>query len=439
MNVSVEHLAPCKKLVRVELEAATVDAAFDTVTKDFQKQASLPGFRPGKAPKDLVVKKYAPDIKEESKRKVIGDAYRQALDEQKLKIVGQPDIEEVQFERGQTCIFTVTVETVPEFELPEYKGLTAQVETKTITNEDVDKALDLLRGQHADFTVVSRPVSTGDVAVVNYTGTCEGKPITDLAPTARGLTEQKGYWIETTPGQFIPGFGEQLVGAQAGDKRTVTVDFPADFVTRELQGKKGEYAVEVIEVREKVLPVLDDAFARKFGAESLDKLREGVRTDLENDAKYKRAQAIRNQTVQALLSKVNFDLPETPVASETRRVVYDLVRQNSRRGVSTESLEEQKEQIYSAASAAARDRVKLAFIVGRIADAEKIQVQQEEVIRHAQYVAQAQQVPIDQFIKDLQKNNAVGQLYEQVLHEKVLELVEKHALVTEVAPAPAQA
>jgi trigger factor len=436
VNVSVEHLAPCKKLVRVELEAAAVDTAFEAITKDFQKQAALPGFRPGKAPKEMVLKKYGADIKEEAKRKVIGDAYRKALDEQKLKIVGQPDIEEVQFDRGQACIFTATVETAPEFELPEYKGLTAQVEAKTVTNEDVDKALDVLRGQQADFAVVTRPVAAGDIAVVNYTGTCEGKPITELAPTARGLTEQKGYWVEVTPGQFIPGFGEQLVGAQAGDKRTVNVDFPADFVTRELQGKKGEYAVEVVEVREKVLPPLDDALAKKFGAESLDKLREGVRSDLENDAKYQRTRAIRNQTVQGLLGKVNFDLPESAVANETRRLVYDLVRQNSQRGVSTEAIEGQKDQIYSAASANARDRVKLAFLVGRIAENEKIQVQQEDVFRRAQYLAQVQQVPFDQFVKELQKNNAVGELYEQVLHEKVLELLEQHAVVTEVAPAP---
>src|SRR5580704_14403814 len=159
VNVSVENLAPCKKLVRVELDATAVDVVFDSVTKDFQKQAALPGFRPGKAPRDMVLKKYGTEIKDEAKRKLIGENYRKAIEEQKLQVVGYPDIEEVQFERGQPLQFTATVETAPEFELPEYKGLPAQLETKTVTDEDVERALELLRGQHAKFETAARPLA----------------------------------------------------------------------------------------------------------------------------------------------------------------------------------------------------------------------------------------------------------------------------------------
>ena len=434
VNVSVETLAPCKKLVRVELDATAVDSAFDAITKDYQKKAALPGFRPGKAPRDMVAKKFAADIKDEAKRKLIGDNYRKAIDEQKLKVISQPDIEEIQFERGQPLIFAATVETAPEFELPDYKGLPASVETKTVTDEDVSRALDMLRGHHAKYDTVARPLASGDIAVVNYNGTCEGKVITELAPTAKGLTEQKSFWVETTGTDFIPGFAEQLLGANAGDKRTVTVDFPADFVTRELQGKQGVYEVELLEVKEKTLPPLDEELAKKFGAESLEKLTAGVRTDLENEMKFSKSKSIRNQAVQALLAKVQFDLPETAVANETRNVVYDLVRQNTQRGLTREVIEEQKETIYHAAANSAKERVKFAFLVGRIADQEKLQVAQEEVIRRAQQLAQMYQMPFDQFVKDLQKRNAVNELYEQVLHEKVLELLEKNAVITEAAP-----
>ena len=435
VNVSVENLAPCKKLVRVELDAAAVDAAFDAITKNFQKEAALPGFRPGKAPVAMVVKKYGAEINDEAKRKLIGDAYRKAIDEQKLQIVGYPDIEEVQFGRGQVLQFTATVETAPEFQLPEYKGLPAQVETKSVTDADVEKALDLLRGQHANYNTVARPLTNGDIAVVNYSGTCEGKVITELAPTAKGLTEQKNFWVETNEGSFIPGFAAQLIGAGAGDKRTVNVDFPADFVTKELQGKKGVYEVELVEVKEKSLPVLDDELAKKFGAENLEKLKAGVRLDLENELKYSQSKAIRAQTVRALLGRVNFDLPESAVTSETRNVVYDLVRQNTQRGVGRELIEQQKDEIYSAAASNAKERVKLAFLVQRIAEQEKIEATQEDVIKRAQQLAMMYQMPFDQFIKDLQKRNGVNELYEQVLHEKVLELIEKNAAITEGAPA----
>lgn len=435
MNVSVETLAPCKKLVRVELDAAAVDATFDAVTKDIQKQASLPGFRPGKAPRDMVIKKYEAEIKDEAKRKLIGDAYRKAIDEQKLSIVGYPDIEEVQFGRGQSLQFTATVETAPEFQLPEYKGLTATLETKSVTDADLEKALDMLRSQQAEYKTVTRPLANGDIAVVNYTGTCEGKAITELAPTAKGLTEQKNFWVETDGTSFIPGFAAQIIGANAGDKRTVNVDFPADFVTRELQGKKGVYEVELVEVKEKVLPELNDEFAKKYGAEDMEKLKAGVRVDLENELKHSRSKSVRGQVIKALLDKVNFDLPETAVANETRNVVYDLVRQNTQRGVNRDIIEQQKDQIYAAAAGNAKERVKLAFVVGRIAEQEKIQATQEDVLKRAQQLAMMYQMPFDQFIKDLQKRNGVNELYEQVIHEKVLELIEKNATISETAPA----
>jgi len=421
--------------VRVELDAAAVDTAFDAIVKDYQKQAALPGFRPGKAPRDMVVRKYSTEIKEEAKRKLIGDNYRKAIEEQKLQVIGYPDIEEVQFERGQPLQFTATVETAPEFQMPEYKGLPAQLESKTVTDADVARALELLRGQHAKFETVARPLAGGDIAVVNYTGATDGKPLTELAPTAKGLTEQKNFWVETEGGSFIPGFAAQLIGAQAGEKRTVTVDFPADFVTPQLQGKKAVYEVELVEVKEKVLPPLDDELAKKFGAENLEKLNVGVRTDLENELKYSQSKAIRAQTVRALLGRVNFDLPETAVAAETRNVVYDIVRQNTQRGIGRELIEKQKDEIYSAAAVNAKERVKLAFIVQRIAEQEKITVSQEDALKRAQQLAMMYQMPFDQFLKDLQKRNAVNELYDQVLQEKVLDFLEKNAVISEGTPA----
>ena len=169
--------------------------------------------------------------------------------------------------------------------------------------------------------------------MVNFTGTCEGKPITEIAPTAKGLTEQKSFWVEAKPDSFIPGFADQLMGAKAGDKRTVNVDFPADFVTPQLAGKKGAYEVEVVEVKEKVLPPLDDELAKAYGAESLEKLQAGVRRDLENELKFKQEKTLRTELVRALMGRVNFELPETAVAQETRNVVYDLVQENAKRGV----------------------------------------------------------------------------------------------------------
>ena len=438
MNITVENLAPCKKLLRVEVDAKAVDEIFDAITKDYQKQAALPGFRPGKAPRDMVAKKYEADIKDDAKRKLIGENYRKALEEKKLHVLGNPDIEEIQFERGKNLQFAATIETAPEFELPEYKGLPVKRETKSVADEDVERALNLLAQQHVKFETVARELKMGDVAVVNYTGTCDGKPITETAPTAKGLTEQKNFWVDIAPDTFIAGFADQLIGAKAGDKKTVTVDFPADFVTKQLAGKKGVFEVEIVEAMEKISPPVDDELAKKFGAENLEKLRAGVRVDLENELKYSQIKAVRGQIIDALLGGANFELPETAVAHETKNVVYNIVQENSKRGVPRELIEKQKDEIYSAAANSAKERVRLAFLIQRIAEQEKISVAQEEVLQRVQALSQAYQIPPDQFIKDLQKRNGINELYDQIAHEKVLAFLEINAKVADVPAATAK-
>lgn len=434
VNVTVENLAPCKKLVKVEVDAKKVEEAFDAVAKQFQREATLPGFRPGKAPRDMVLKKFGKDIETEAKRKLISDSYKKAIDEQKIDVLGYPDIEEIQFAKGQPLQFAATIETAPDFELPEYKGIPIKREARTVTEEDIQKALEKLQQSQASFKTIDRPAQNGDVAVVNYTGMCDGKPITEIAPTARGLTEQKGFWVEIGATTFIPGFAEQLNGAKAAEKRVVNVDFPAEFVTPQLAGKRGVYEVEIVEVKERVLPAIDDAFAKSYNAENLEKLKEGVRRDLENELKFSRDKELRNQLIRSLMNRVNFELPESAVAQETRNVVYDIVQENAKRGVSHKLMEEQKDQIYSAATQGAKERVKVSFLLQRIAEKENIKVSQEEIGERISRLAQMYQIPADKFVKDLQKRNGLIEVYDQVMNEKVIDFLQKNAKIEDAPP-----
>ena len=434
MNVTVENLAPCKKLLRVEVESKDVDAAFDAMLKEFQRHTALPGFRPGKAPREMIAKRYEKDIEAEVKKKLIPESYREAIKEQKLEVVGHPDIEEIQFGRGQALQFAATVETAPEFQLPEYTGLPVKRETTTVTDADVERALELLRQRQVSFASVDRAGAFGDVAVVNYTGTSGGKPLTEIAPTAKGLTEQKNFWVNLEQDSFIPGFANQLIGAKAGERRTVKVDFAADFVTPQLAGQKGVYEVEVVEIKAKVLPALDDAFAKSYEAENLEKLRVGVRRDLDNELKYKQSKSIRNQIVTELLKRVSFELPEAIVARETRNVVYDIVSENQKRGVPRELVEKQKEQIYSAAADSAKNRVKLNFLLQKIGEKENITVTPEEAAARVQHLATLYQIPFEKFAKDLQKRDGLLEIYDQIAQEKILDRLQEKAKIEDVAP-----
>ena len=436
MNVTIEDLAPCKKLVRFEVDTSAVDAAFETVTKDFQREAALPGFRPGKAPRDMVIKRYEQDITDQVKRKLISETYQKGVKDKKLEVIGYPDIEEIQFAKGQALQFAATIETAPKFEMPDYRGLPAKRELASVSEQDIDKAMDALRGQHAKFETVNRAVKENDFVVLNYQGTCEGKPISDWNPVARGLTEKKNFWIQVTPESFIAGFAPQLIGAKGGDKRTVTVDFPADFVTREVAGKKGVYEVEVVEVKERILPPADDAFAKTYGADDLTKLRDGIRKDLQNELNLKQKRAVRAQLVEALLHKINFDLPESMVQHETRNVVYNIVSENQRRGIPKEVIDQQKDSIYAAANQTAKERVKAEFIFSKIAEKEGIRVNEQELNLRIVALAQTYNMAPEKFLKELRnREGGVEEVYAQLLHEKVVDFLHEHAKIEDV---PAQ-
>jgi len=436
VNVTVENLGPCKVLLRLEIEPERVEAVFGEITASFQREARLPGFRAGKAPKEMVAKKFEKDIEDEAKQKLIEEGYRKALQEHKFTVVGRPDVEEIQFGRGQAMQFAVTTEIAPAFELPEYKGLPALRDSARVTEEDIDRALRLLADQKTQYRTAARELKTGDVAVLNYTGTCDGKPITETAPTARGLTEKKNFWINVDATSFIPGFGSQLTGMKAGEKRVVTVDFPSDFVVPQLAGKKGVYEVELVEAKEKVERVVDDALAKEFGAESLEKLRQGVRADLQNELNSKQNNAIRTQVAQSLLDKVQISLPESMVEEETRSLVYTIVQENAQRGATKEVMDAQKDQIYASASGFAQLRVKSFFVFQAVAQKEGVRVEQMDILHRLQELAAQHKVPADKLFKELQKSGQIDAIVKQILTDKVVDLLVQFARIEDAPAAP---
>jgi trigger factor len=434
VNVTVENAAPCRKVLKVEVDAKTVQDAFESVTNEFQRSVKLPGFRPGKVPREIITRNFSKDLEAEVRRRIVNDSYKKAIAEQKLHPVTAPDVKEGNLDRTQNFTFDITVETAPEFELPEYKGLPVKREVRTVSDKDVQRALDVLRQRVATFNDVDRPATEGDIVVVNYAGTSEGRPLTDFAPTARGLTQQQNFWMEIKPGHFIPGFTEQLAGATKGEKRTVKVTFPQEFVAPQLSGKEGTYEVEIIQVKEKVLPEVNDEFAKQWGADSIDKLREGVRNDLESEIDTKSRRDVRAQLVEGLSSRVQCELPESLVQGETRNAIYNIVAENTQRGVSKETIDEKKNEIYSYAASNAKEKLKVAFLLGRIAEKEGIKVSREELMGRIVALANEREVKPEKLIKDLQKNDGFGAIHEQILLAKVVDFLEKHAVVEEVQP-----
>lgn len=432
---TVDDLGGCKKLVRVEVPAGVVDATFEDITRQFMKFAQLPGFRPGKAPKHLVIRSYEGRIQEEAKKKLIEDSFRAVVKQHDLKVVVTLNVEEQSFGRGMPLQFTVNCEVAPDYALPNYKGLELKREVSAASDADVDRAVNILREQQVKYNDVTRAAQQGDVVVVNYKGTTEGKPLTDVAPTARGLTEKTGFWLALAPDSFVPGFTEQLVGASAGDKRTVTVTFPNDFVAAELSNRPAVYEVEVTGVKEKVLPEVNEEFAKSFGAQDVAELMAGIRRDLQNELDSRQRGSVRDQILKSLLGAVQFELPESIVTSETRNLVYNIVNQNQQRGVAAEVIEQKKDEIMASASASAKDRVKAGFILNRIAADEKIAVTNNEISQRIVAIASQRNEDPQKLAKKLQEQNAIQDIAQDILTGKVLDFIEMQAKIEEVPVA----
>ena len=435
MNVTIENVAPCRKLLKVDVDAKAVDETYEKITTEFMRGVKLPGFRPGKVPKAIIEKNFAKDVENEVRRRIVNDSYKQALKDHQLHVVGAPEVKEGSFTRSQNFTFDITVETAPDFELPDYKGLPVKKEIRTVNEADVDRALNVLRERMANYNDVERPAKDGDIVVVNYTGTSEGRPLTDFAPTARGLMHQENFWMEIKPGHFVPGFTEQLVGTSTGDKRTINVTFPNDFMTQQLAGKAAVYEVEVVQVKAKVLPEQNDDFAKQWGAESFEKLKEGVRKDLEAELAQKTRQSIRGQLIQSLTERVQCELPESLVQGETRNLIYNIVAENQQRGIEREKIEEKKDAIFGYANQSAKQKLKEAFLLGRIAEKENIRVTREELMRAILNISQQREMKPEKFIKEMEKNNGIARLQEDILLMKVVDFLEQNAKIEEVPVA----
>jgi len=430
MAVTIENTAPCRKKLRVEVNAERVAGTRAEILQEFRRFAKIPGFRPGKAPEPMVEKRYAGEIDEELRKRLIPESYREALVEQKLKVVGYPQVESVEYQPGRPLVYTAAVDTAPEFSLPDYKSIPLKKKNVTVKDEEISQTLESLREQQADFvTVEGRALQTGDFAVISYSGVVDGKPIAQLAPEAKGLGENKDFWLLISPESFLPGFCGQLVGANPGEKRQVLVDFPADFPQKPLAGKKATFFVDVVSIKEKKLPELSDELAKKLGADSLEKLKDTVRKSLAAEAERQRDSDLRRQLIDYLLGKVAFDLPESLVQQETRSIIYDVVRENSLRGATKDQLEEKKNEIFGFATKSAQDRLRTSFILDAIAQAEQIKVEEVEVEQRIGQLAERAGTTPDRLKAQLTERGGLGEIEEQILVSKTLDFLMTQAKV----------
>ena len=439
MNVQVENLPNCITTLRVEVPSDKVNQAWESIAGDYARHARLPGYRVGKAPRSIVEKKFQKEIREELQKKLLGESCREAISEQKLRVISVSEVEDVEIAADKTMRFTATLITAPTFELPEYKAITVELKPTEVTDAEVEESIENIRNQSADFTdLTDREVRLEDFAVIDYSAAVDGKPLLEAFPNApKQLAGNKDFWIRLTAEAFFPGFSEQLVGTKIGETRTFELEAPAEFPIKDLAGQKLAFTVTLNLIKEKILPELNDEFAAKIiPGKTLVELREIAKTELQRQKEVASEREKRDQVMKHLLTKVECELPQEMVRHETKRLLSEIVRENQTRGVPDDILKEHEKEILGTASQGARDRLKGTFILIRIAEEEKITVTRAEFKQRMEDMAAQYRMTPEKVEKELEKNGALDQIAEEILSAKVLDFLVTTVNVQPAAEAP---
>jgi len=439
MKVEVERQPGSVSTLQIELPPEEVSKEWDAIANSFARFAKIPGYRPGRAPRAVIEKRFRKEIQDELTKKLVSKSYHEAIEQEQLRVASLANIEDVQLGEDKSMRFRAIVVTAPEFELPEYKNISVQLPETKISEPEIDAALERLRDQSADFVdVPERGLEMGDFAVIDFEGSSEGKPISEIAPQAsKNLHGGKKFWLRLASDNFLPKFCEQVVGQKPGETRAVTVDFATDFPVKELTGKKANYDVTVREIRQKVLPVLDDVFAAKLTPEkTLADLRQIVERDLAHEKEHERERAKEGQVVKYLHERIQFELPPPLLKNETRRILADLVQRNRERGVPDEMLKDNEKELIETAAGLAAYRLKTNFILHRIAERENIKVSREDINARLREEAARYNVPLEKMRKELQEHDGLDALAEQILLGKTLDFLKANVSV-EAAQEPA--
>jgi trigger factor len=432
MKVEVEKQPGSVSTLQIELPPDEVSKEWDAIANSFARFAKIPGYRPGKAPRAVIEKRFRKEIQDELTKKLVSKSYHEAIEQEQLRVASLANIEDVQLGEDKSMRFRATVVTAPEFELPEYKSIPVQLPETDVSESEVDIAIERLRDQSADFVdVPERGLEMGDFAVIDFEGFTDGKPISEIAPQAsKNLHGGKKFWLHLASDNFLPKFCEQMLGQKPSETCTVTVDFAVDFPVKELAGKHANYDVTVREIKQKILPALDDAFAVKLiPGKTLADLRQIIEHDLGHEKEHERERAKEGQVVKYLHERIQFELPPALLKNETRRILADLVQRNRERGVPDEMLKDKEKELIETAAGLAAHRLKTNFILHRIAERENIQVSRDDINARLREEAARYNVPMEKMRKELQEHDRLDGFAEQILLGKTLDFLKANVSV----------
>jgi trigger factor len=427
MKVESKASGACRVRLSVRTEASETRPEYDRILADYTRHGRLPGFRPGKAPRALVESRYRQEIGADVRSNLIRKFYQKAVKEAGLSPVAVVDVTDVLFAPETGIEFVVMLDVAPEFPLPKYKQIPLQGKPPSVPEEQVTAQLERFRDMMARFEEsADEPAARNDFVQVDFTASCDGRPLAEAVPEAAAVASGTDFLLQVSEPGSIPGLGLGLEGVRKGEEKSVPVTFGPEFHLEAVRGKSAVYQVRVKAVRRRVQPA-DDVICERLGCETLDGVRERIRKNLLAGAEQEELARQRQEVADYLLKRTEFDLPESVLAEETNNTVRAMMHEMIERGGKREDLAKNRAAILENATTASKDRVRLRYILARIADEEKVSVSPEEVNARLELLAAQYRMPVQKVRETIEARHGVEALASDIRSDKTMALLLEQA------------
>ena len=431
MQVTIEDVSSVKKILHIEIPEDKVVRELDNAYKNLKKTAKIKGFRPGKAPRSVLERLYKKDVHIDVSSKLLQDSFVEAIKETDLNIVGNPKIDPPGLDEKGPYKYDATVEIKPEIEEIDFKGLTLKKNLYRVTDQEMDAQVAMLQKNLAQQKPITedRAAQKDDFVLVDYEGFKDGKPFAETQKT-------ENFTMKIGTGHIIKTFDEQLIGMKPGDKKEIKVNFPEDYFNDKLANLEINFQVTLHEIREEVLPEIDDEFAKRLGQyETFDDLKNAITDNLDQGYAKRVEQEINEQIFEALIAKSEFEVPDSMVDYEIEGIIEEAERSFAYHNKSMEDLGLSKEILSEKYRDTAEKKVKRHLILGKIVEQEDMTLADQEMEDGFKEMAQTFNQPLEDIKNYYKQNEDKIEFFKHTLLEKnAVKLIIKSSTIEEVEP-----
>jgi trigger factor len=432
MKVTVENVSSVKKIMNVEIPEETVVHELNDAYKQIKKTAKIKGFRTGKAPRSVLERLFKKDVHNDVSSKLIQDSFIEAIKEADLDIVAKPEIDPPGLDEKGPYKYAAKVEIKPKIEDIDFKNLTLKKVLYHVTDEEMDAQLKMLQKNLAKQNPIAkdRGVRENDFVLIDYQGFKDGKPFAETQKT-------ENHTMKIGAGHILKEFDDQLIGMKMGDTREIKLKFPEDYHNSKLAGQEISFQVMLHEIREEVLPEINDEFAKNFGQyETLDDLKDAITKNIDEGYAKRAEQEMNEQIFNSLIAKTEFELPDSMVDHELERIIEEVERTLAYHNKSMEDQGMTKESLLEKHRELAENKVRRHLILDKIVEQENMTLSDEELENAFEEMAKGFNQPAEAIKKYYSQSEDNLEFFKQTLLEKqAIELIIKNSTIEEVEPS----